>query len=231
MKLVDLSHPLGTGMPVYPGDPEVEFAHALTIQSDGVAVERLDLGSHSGTHLDAPSHSIDGGRTVDEIPLELLWGPARVLRVGPGVLARAEIGVQSVDVPRSLPGIVCISTGWDAHFGTALATQHPFLSRELVELLWERGARVLGVDTLSPDPTSAPDSSESPSQGMPVHEFWLGNDGVIVENLTGLGLIPDEIELSLLPLRLAAVDGSPIRAVARYSPELVHPHLATDTQN
>lgn len=230
MPLVDLSHPLTTGMPVYPGDPEVTFAPALTVAADGVAVERLDLGSHSGTHLDAPAHSIPGGRTVDRIPLELLWGPARVLRaVAPaagGLLGIADVaesggasGASGSDasadallsaLPDALPGIVCVATGWDAHFGGPLAERHPAVSLALAEALWARGARVLAVDTLSPDLTVG-------GSGMPVHEFWLGNDGVIVENLTGLDAVPDEFELSLLPLRLAGIDGSPVRAVARFA--------------
>ncbi len=246
MPLIDLSHPLTTGMPVYPGDPEVTFAPALTVAADGVAVERLDLGSHSGTHLDAPAHSIPGGRTVDRIPLELLWGPARVLRaVAPaagGLLGIADVAgsggasgasspAASADalasaspdplpavlpdallsaLPDALPGIVCIATGWDAHFGGPLAERHPAVSLALAEALWARGARVLAVDTLSPDLTVG-------GSGMPVHEFWLGNDGVIVENLTGLDAVPDEFELSLLPLRLAGIDGSPVRAVARFA--------------
>ncbi|MFC5338961.1 cyclase family protein [Leucobacter denitrificans] len=209
MRFVDLSHPIATGMPVYPGDPEVAIEHALTIDTDGVAVDQLSLGSHSGTHLDAPSHSIVGGRTVDELSLEQLWGRARVLRasVDPG----SEIGVADLEIPDRLPGIVVVSTGWDAYFGTSAAIEHPNISLDLAKLLWSRGARVLGVDTLSPDATG------SEVLDMPVHEFWLGNDGVIVENLRGLGAIPDEVEVSMLPLRLAGVDGSPVRVVARFN--------------
>lgn len=207
MEFIDLSHPVTTGMPVYPGDPQVSIKRGLTIATDGVAVDVLELGSHSGTHLDAPSHSIAGGRTVDQIPLEMLWGDARILRVR--AVRGAEIGVGDISVPDSLPRIVCVATGWDKHFGAPSATEHAYISSELAELLWERGARVLGVDMLSPDPTS------KPSLGMPVHEFWLGNDGVIVENLIGLEQVPDIVELSLLPIRLAGVDGSPVRAVAR----------------
>lgn len=211
MKLVDLSREVATGMPVYPGDPAVTIDPALTLASDGVAVAHLDMGSHTGTHLDAPSHSVAGGRTVDQIPLDLLWGPARVLRAGSPLEAGTVIGVADLDVPATLPRIVCVATGWDEHFGTTEMTAHPSLARELAELLWERGARVLCVDALSPD------SSADPSAGFPVHDFWLGHDGVIVENLAGLSLIPDEVELSLLPLNLLGVDGSPIRAVARVS--------------
>ncbi len=194
-------------MPVYPGDPEVSFAPELTIAADGVAVERLELGSHAGTHLDAPAHAVPGGRTVDQIPLERLWGPARLLRVS-APSAGGSIGIAELDLPAALPGIVCVATGWDAHFGTPRAEQHPALALELAAALWARGARVLAVDTLSPDATVG-------GGGMPVHDFWLGNDGVIVENLTGLGRVPEAFELAILPLRLAGIDGSPVRAVAR----------------
>lgn len=215
MPLVDLSHPLVTGMPVYPGDPEVLVAPALSVESDGVAVARLGLGSHSGTHLDAPAHSVAGGRTVDRIPLELLADEARVLRahVGPG----ERIGAEQItgDVPQRLPAIVCVATGWDRHFRDAEALRHPFLDPDFAQELWARGARVLGVDMLSPDPTELPDGSEP--DGTPVHAFWLGGDGVIVENLARLGDIPDVVEMTLLPLRLEDGDGSPIRAVARFA--------------
>lgn len=216
MRAVDLSHPILTGMPVYPGDPEVTVEPVLTVEIDGVAVAHLDLGSHAGTHLDAPAHSIVGGRTVDRIPLERLTGQARVLAVGPEPAQPGEVlGSDRIagGVPDRLPEIVCIATGWDAHFGSPEALQHPALALELAELLWERGARVLGVDVLSPDPTGTV-PAESDASGMPVHEFWLGGDGVIVENLARLTELPESVDVALLPLRIAAGDGSPIRAVA-----------------
>lgn len=214
MRTVDLSQPLAAGMPVYPGDPEVTIAPALTVDADGVAVSRLDFGSHSGTHLDAPAHVRTDGGPVEAIPLEWLWGEARVLRV---VAPRAGglVGTADLDLPSALPRIVCIATGWDAHFGTEAALAHPALSRELAAALWDRGARVLGVDTLSPDPTGG-------DAGMPVHELWLGRGGAIIENLAGLEHVPDVVELSVLPLRLVGIDGSPVRAVARF-PESTQP--------
>ena len=208
MRFVDLSHPLATGMPVYPGDPAVTIAPAPTVAADGVAVARLDLGSHAGTHLDAPVHVIPGGRTVEEIPLARLWGEAFVARIDAAVPDTAIVAADASTLPTALPQIVCIDTGWDVHFGTDAALAHPYLALELAELLWERGARVLCVDTLSPDAMG--------KESLPVHQFWLGNDGVIVENLRGLSEIPDSVELSVLPLRLDGIDGSPVRAVARF---------------
>ena len=74
MTLVDLSHPISHGMPVYPGDPAVGITPAATLAADGANVSLLQLGSHTGTHLDAPSHMVSGGRTVDRIDLSLLQG-------------------------------------------------------------------------------------------------------------------------------------------------------------
>ena len=66
-RLVDLSHPIRDGMPVYPGDPEVSIGPALTVDADGVDVARIRMGSHTGTHIDAPSHTVRGGRTMADV--------------------------------------------------------------------------------------------------------------------------------------------------------------------
>lgn len=224
LRAIDLTHPVATGMPVYPGDPEVRIDRALSVAEDGVEVASLALGSHSGTHLDAPSHSIPGGRTVDELPLEWLSGAARVLRAS--APPSSEIGPGDLELPDRLPLIVCVATGWDRWFtsegfASGEARRHPWIAPALAQELWRRGARVLGVDALSPDPTrdqAAGSGTTSPDDAgaseMPVHEFWLGGGGIIVENLARLDLVSDDTEMSLLPLCLAGVDGSPIRAVA-----------------
>lgn len=211
MAIVDLSHPLETGMPVYPGDPEVRIDPALEVPVDGVAVARLDLGSHAGTHIDAPAHSIVGGATVDELPLEWLVGDAVVLHV---VEPRPDTGYGEGDLegalPERLPRIALVATGWDARFGSDDAFAHPFVSPALAERLWSAGVRVLGVDTLSPDSTTGAMRGD----GLPVHEQWLGRGGAIVENLRGLDQLPANVRVSLLPLRISGGDGSPIRAIA-----------------
>lgn len=212
MTLFDLTHPISSGMPVYPGDPAVHVESALHVATDGVNVAQLQLGSHTGTHLDAPAHVRSGGRTVDQLDLDLLHGEACVLPVRPdfiGHLAGQTVRVDDlVSIPADLPNIVCIATGWDQYFYAAQREQHPALDLDLVKTLWDRGARVLGVDTLSPDATAGNTGA------FPVHEFWLGQDGIIVENLRSLTLLPQSVEMTILPLHLAGLDGSPVRAVA-----------------
>jgi kynurenine formamidase len=204
----DLSHPLRTGMQVYPGDPSVDLSPALELERDGAAVTSLHLGSHTGTHVDAPAHTVAGGRTMDLVALEELVGDALVIRV-PGLADRATIGVDDLgDLPERVPSIVVVDTGWAQHFGTERALRHPALGVDAARLLVERGMRVLGVDTLSPDPTDAAGTTE-----FPVHEVVLGGDGLIVENLTGLDGLPPRVRIGVFPLRLAG-DGAPARAVA-----------------
>jgi kynurenine formamidase len=207
-RMRDLSHPIRSRMQVYPGDPGVDLAPALELERDGAAVTALHLGSHTGTHVDAPAHTIPGGRTMDRVALEELVGEALVIRVA-GLDDRATIGVDELgELPVRVPAIVVIDTGWAAHFGSERALRHPALGVEAARLLVERGMRVLGVDTLSPDPTDAAGTTE-----FPVHEVVLGSDGLIVENLTGLDGLPPRVRIGVFPLRLAG-DGAPARAVA-----------------
>ena len=209
MTLVDLTQPIRPGMPVYPGDPEVEFEPALTITNDGAQVTALHLGTHTGTHIDAPSHSLPDGLTVDQLDLALLHGPAAVLQLHNQAIANQPIrGKDLTYIPDKLPNIVCLATGWDQYFHQQQRQQHPYIEVGLAELLWHRGARVLGVDTLSPDPTTDPDPS------FPIHQFWLSRGGVIVENLRNLTQLPQRVQMSITPLPLEGLDGSPVRALA-----------------
>lgn len=213
-RVVDLSHPVDTGMPVYPGDPPVRLRPAATLQDHGYDVLHVEMGSHSGTHVDAPSHFIADGAGIDELPLELFLGPASVIDVR-GKAAREPISWADL-APREAelaPGrIVVLHTGWDDQWGTDAYVDHPFLTGDAARRLVAAGVRTLAVDTLSPDETVPGGSGAG---GFAVHEVVLGAGGVIVENLRGLAEVtwPDPV-LSVLPLRLAGGDGAPVRAVA-----------------
>jgi len=206
--LRDLSQPIGDGMPVYPGDPEVRFSAALTLDRDGVAVTAMRMGSHTGTHVDAPSHTIAGGRTMADVRLDELVGEALVLRVrglDEGQVYDWDLLEKSGPIPEALPPIVIIDTGWAPWFGDERRTRHPALAPHAARELLRRGMHVLAVDTLSPDPTGG--------EGFPVHEAVLGTDRLIVENLRGLDELPKRVRVGFFPLRLGG-DGAPVRAVA-----------------
>lgn len=200
----DLTHPIHTGMQVYPGDPPVRLTPASSIARDQVAVTALACGTHTGTHLDAPSHVVPGGRTVDALTPGELCDEAIVLPVSTPK-PRQAIGPEAIQgLPATVPPIVLVATGSDTHYGTSAYLDHPWLSIDLAAELRRRGMRVLGVDTLSPDRPG----------DLAVHRLVLGADGVIVENLRGLTELPRRVHVSLLPLPFAGADGSPVRAVA-----------------
>jgi len=211
MRLVDLTHPISTGMQVFPGDPEVQLRPALTLEPDGVAVTSIRFGSHTGTHLDAPSHTVPGGRTLSEIGLEELMGDTLVLHL-PALSAKQRVDWELIatQVPGQVPGIVLLATGWDRHFGTETYLEHPALCPRAAGELWRRGMRVLAVDTLNPDFTRPPGSEA----GFPVHELVLGGDGLIVENVRGTQRLPARCRTGFFPLNLERADGAPVRAVA-----------------
>lgn len=219
--MIDLSHPIFTGMTVYPGDPEVRVREALSVAADGVAVSELHLGSHAGTHIDAPSHTISGGRTIDQVPLDALSGDALILHLADRVTAGAGIdsAMLGLDAFESVPAIVAICTGWDRHFGDDLALQHPFVTVEAAERLWQLGMRVLAVDTLSPDRTAIGESTAGGDTAgdpdpLPVHSVVLGRGGTIVENVRGLDALGERARIGIFPLPLRGADGAPARVVA-----------------
>ncbi|WP_298254382.1 cyclase family protein [uncultured Arthrobacter sp.] len=211
MRIVDLSQPIHTGMQVFPGDPAVSVNTVATVAEDGYQVASLHAGSHTGTHLDAPLHSVVDGESVDAIDLRRLVGAARIVDC-------TEVGAHDV-VPwaavesqlERLEGIamVLFRTGWSEHFGDQRYLQHPVLDAEIATRLLEAGVTVMGVDSLNPDPTLD-------NEGLlPFHAIFLGAGGVIVENLTNLAAVTwDDPLVSVLPLPLAGGDGAPVRAVA-----------------
>lgn len=205
----DLCHPLQTGMLVFPGDPEVTIEPAARLQREGFAVARLHLGSHSGTHIDAPAHCILGGRTVDEISLDEVRGPATVIHLpylNPGEEITPVHIAGAIPIDEGVSPIVLIATGWDIHWGTARYLAHPYISVATAQWLLDAGAHLLGVDTLNPDP--------SDGQVLRTHEHILGNDHLIIENLRGLTHLPTRVEFTGVPLHIHRGDGSPIRAFA-----------------
>ncbi|RZS58797.1 kynurenine formamidase [Microcella putealis] len=216
--LIDLSHRIIGGMTVFPGDPVVTVSDAATVAADGFRVSALHLGSHTGTHIDAPAHSIVDGATLEAIPLEQLIAPLVVLDAR-GHAARASIGPEVLAAAPAIAAgdIVAIMTGWDARFDDASYLEHPVIDVALADALWAGGVRVLGVDSLNPDPSWPGDDG---AWHLPVHELWLGRGGVIVENLRSLDRVPASgAEAIILPLKLDGLDGAPVRAVARVAGE------------
>jgi uncharacterized protein (TIGR02246 family) len=229
---MDLSVPLRTGMPVYPGDPEVRIEAALTVSGDGANVLALAIGTHTGTHADAPLHVSDDWASLDELPLGVFTGNAELVDVrgveyGHPITARHLAGIAPAGTPApGEPGhperILLLRTGCAEAWGTDEYLKHPWLDAAAAQLIVDRGYRTVGLDALSVDPTPhTGEAASAGSQGFPAHDILAGNGCIIVENLTGLGQVQDvleagaSVEVFLFPLNIPGADGAPIRAVAR----------------
>lgn len=213
-RIVDLSHRVDANTQVFPGDPEPRFEPAATMARDGVNVLSLHLGSHSGTHVDAPYHFVEDGARIDEMDPALFFGPAVLMDVrGKGPRERITVDDLRPYEDRLSEGVIAVLwTGWDEHYGTSRYYDHPFLDRRAAQLVLDRGVRTVAIDALNVDET-VPEGSGP--EGYPVHHLILGAGGVIAENLTNVGSadFPNPF-LSLLPIKLGGSDGAPVRAVA-----------------
>ncbi len=228
--MLDLTHLLDSSTQIYPGDPPFHSSPSATIIKDGYNVLHLHLGTHTGTHIDAPSHTTPNGRTIDEVDIDVLVGKALVIDVSSKeprerivwrdvksqIQESLRLEPNGSDSKEFEPKIVLFRTGWSKHWKTPEYFRHPYLDGEIAEKLLRLGVKVIGVDTLNPDRTPLDDSDEGEGEAaFDVHRIWLGDGGLIVENLTNLDLILEkEVMVSLLPLNIAGGDGSPIRAVA-----------------
>ena len=213
-RIVDLSMPLDDRTPFYPGDPEPRVCPATTIARDGVNVSRLHLGSHSGTHCDAPFHFLEDGLRLHEVPLERFAGPGVVVDCT-HVAPRAPItwAALAPQAPAFGEGaIVLLRTGWDRRGTPQTRFDHPFLDGDARRRLLELGVRTVGIDAINLDET--PDGPLDRDRFV-CHDAVSRAGGVIVENLVALGAIdfPDPW-VSVLPLRVPGADGAPTRAVA-----------------
>lgn len=218
--IVDLSHTLDATTTVYPGDPTFSCCPALTLEKDGFNVKSLSLGTHTGTHIDAPYHVSDDGETIDNVSLSSCKGPVFVVDVT-GRLPRERIMWSDIaslenDLQHAISrgAMVLFRTGWSQHWATDAYFNHPFLDGDIARRLVEMGASLVGIDALSPDETHV-EEQEGVPMDFTVHQVLLPANVIIAENLTKL----DEIQLGtwtacMAPLKIAGGDGSPVRAFA-----------------
>lgn len=207
-RIVDLSHPITAGMPVFPGDPEVRLAPAHTITESGYSVMEVTLGTHTGTHIDVPRHVLFSDQSVSDIPLEVLVGWAEVLDVSHKLLGAeitaADLNEFSDRITNG--GRVIIRTGWSKRHDTPeYFTDYPGISEGAAAWLIGRNVKLLGIEQPSVDRGKL----------STVHKALLSKGIVILESLTNLDtLTQDRVYLIALPLNLAGLDGSPARVVA-----------------
>ncbi|HEX5751566.1 MAG TPA: cyclase family protein [Archangium sp.] len=223
-RIVDISHPLTEQMPVYPGGTPMSAKVKGTVEKDGYYIRDFTVGEHTGTHVDAPAHFAAGAKTVDQLPVESLAGPAAVLDVSAKASENADYEVTVADIeaweqkhgalePRH---IVLIRTGWASRWpdevryrnADASGVMHfPGVSMAASQLLSTRQVRGIGIDTLSTDP--------GPSKTFQQHRHFLSGGGYHIENLADLSALPAEgAYVVVQPVSVQGGSGSPARVLA-----------------
>ena len=208
MNIIDLSHTVSPGMPVYPGDDAPVFTTRAEIEEDGFVEKSITLGSHAGTHIDAPAHIIPYAPTLDRMPVDRFVGQGSVIDLTG--MTNPQIDTSFLNPYESLfknSEFILLHTGWGRFWGQEkYFREYPILSIEAA--LWVRsfGLKGIGLDTLSVDELEAAD--------LPIHKILLERM-LIIENLTNLDKLPKTgFTFSCFPLKLENADASPVRAVA-----------------
>jgi len=205
-RFIDVSVPLAAGIPAFPGNPEFELQPVKRI-ADGASsnVSRLVLGTHTGTHIDAPLHFFDGAAGAESLPLELLVGRTRVVEIGRrGGIGRSELAAAGLREDLRVLLKTPNSALWN---GTPFRQDYTFLDESGALYLLEQGVKVVGIDYLSIE--------QFKKAGAPTHRALLGQGVIIIEGLNLADVDPGMYEMYCLPLPIRGGDGAPARVVLK----------------
>ena len=205
MRFIDLSHPISNEMATYPSDPSVAIVREKEIHSDRTLLHRFTMGTHTGTHLDAPAHIIYGGKTLDAFPISSFMGQT------------VKVDINSINtmdkIDENINGII-FDTGWYKNYNDPkiyFGSDRPKIPENIVKKAIEAGVSFFGCDLPSVD--------VSGSKDKPIHNALLGANIIVYESLTNLNQLPllTPFQFYGFPLPFVGLDGSPVRAVAMIS--------------
>jgi arylformamidase len=206
-RIYDVSVPIRPGMPVYEGDPDVTLERVSSVDKGDMAnVSRIDFGVHTGTHIDAPAHFIEGGRGVDELDLDVLLGRVQVVDATDVESHIDAAAVARLMIERGVQRVIFKTRNSQLWERSVFSSDFVALTEDAARTLVERGVKLVGIDYLSIAPKDDP---------SPTHRVLLEAGIVIVEGLDLRDVPPGTYELICLPLRIAGADGAPARVLLR----------------
>lgn len=204
MKFYDISRPIHTGMPNWPGDTAAEFKLVATIpEGSSCNVGRLHLSVHTGSHADAPFHYNQTGAKIDAVPVETYVGPARVVDIRGQTTV--TIDLLAAHNFSATPRVLFKSDSWSD--AAVFPPDWPLMALDVPAWLGAHGVKLVGLDVPSVDHRFSKD--------LTIHHALDAAGVVILENLDLRAVEPGVYELIALPLKIKDGDGSPVRAVLR----------------
>lgn len=213
-RIVDLTHHLADDMTVHPLLPRPSFEDVASVRKDGYAMSEYRLFNHIGTHVDAPSHHVADGPTLDDIALDRLVTPAIVLDFSARVPGPISLEEMRPHLPRLQPGdMVLINSGNGGNWGSeAYWSGWSYPGEDAAKAMVERAISGVGFDGPSADPTE--------STTFPLHKIWCGAGCLILENVANLGELPERTLLVIAPMKVRGANGAPARLLALVSGSL-----------
>ena len=205
MEIYDISQNLRMGIAVWPGDPEFRHRWAARIRNGASSnVSAIDMCVHTGTHVDAPCHLDDSGNDISNVPLRHFIGPVRVFSVQADKCIReADLSILDwKNVER-----VIFKTRNNRQPENVLEHDFVYLSEDAAGFLSRMRILFVGID--------APSVDAFDSESLPSHGILLRQGTVILEGACLESVLPGDYELICFPLKLAGLDGSPVRAILR----------------
>ena len=211
-RIVDLTQELSNDMPLFPGMARPSFQDIAVVARDGYGMSEWHQRNHIGTHVDAPTHLVEG-ETLDDIPLERLVTTAVVLdfsRHARGPLTRQEIEPSLEHIQRG--DIVLIYSGGSRYWGTEQYwSGWCYPDAQAAQALIDHGVSGIGFDGPSADPVNLTDPE---NVIIDLHRLWLGSGRLLFENLTNLDQLPEHVLLVVAPIKVRGANGAPARILA-----------------
>lgn len=216
MEIIDLTYDLEEGMTTYP--VPWQFGYEITRLGrhgiEGRASHRVTIGTHVGTHMDAPLHFVENGQTIDQIPMDIMLGPVTIYDL-------SHLEEDTPVTPDMLKGQplterVILKYGWEKHWGKVkFYSGYPFISEELAHYFVKNGVKIVGTDAPGPEDTRVHISKSElgTPKDSPIHKILLNGGVIIVEYLANLGKITDTKgwNWTVLPMKIKGSDGAPVR--------------------
>ena len=207
--LIDLTREISTDTKVFPGSPLPKFITWNKMEIHNYHSEVVFMSTHTGTHMDAPSHFVTGVSSIDQIPVNRFISRAILIKIAKAsdeLITASEIEVSKVNILEG--NSVVFSTSWENEVDNDYYFNHsPGLSEDAAEYLIDKRVNAVCIDSPSIDRGS--------DSNFPVHKLLLSKEILIVENLCNLSKIDNQnFTLIMMPLKLSGASGSPVRAIA-----------------
>lgn len=206
----DISMTIDPDLPVWEGDPPVIIRSAASIERGDIAnVSRLEIGSHTGTHVDAPVHFVPGRKGVDRLSLEALIGPAYVVDLMNVIYEITADDFERANIPNHVTRLLCKTSNSSFWSKSSSCFDSDFVGISLDGAQWlvDRGIELVGVDYLGVE------RFDSVAHGAPTHHILLEKEIIVVEGLDLWNVPAGEYTLICLPVKIKNSDGAPCRAI------------------